>query len=62
MDVTKAVNALKAGLLLQMRGLKDYYKEWVLVIKKMKLQRYKAEILRDEYDVLKKKNAIKKWH
>ena len=44
-----------------MRGLKDYYKEWVLVIKKMKLQRYKAEILQDEYDVLKKKNAIKKW-
>ena len=51
--MAKVVNALKAGLLLEMRGLKDYYKGWIEVIKQMKVKRLKAEILNDEYLVLK---------
>ena len=60
--MNRAVNALKAGLLLEMRGLKDYFKGWKEVIKVLKLQRLKGEILNDEFLVLKQKNAIRKWH
>lgn len=40
-EVAKAVNALRAGLLLEHRGLKDYFKGWIGVTKNLKLLRFK---------------------
>ena len=48
-DVAKGVNAFKAGMLLEMRGLKDYYKAWIEVTKQIKLFRLKKDILIDEF-------------